>query len=97
MRRAAKKDANQGAIVQALRKCGASVHVLNEAGAPDLLVGIRGLNLLVEVKDGAKCPSARRLTAAQLVWHKAWKGQVWVLDSVDGIGTLLARATEGEP
>lgn len=69
-------DANQAAIVGALRACGATVQSLAAVGSgvPDLLVLHRGRLLLVEVKDGAKSPSARRLTAAQVDWHERWRG-----------------------
>lgn len=74
--RAAKVDDNHVAVVQALRKAGATVQSLAGVGkgVPDLLVGIRGRTMLVEVKDGAKVPSARRLTEDQLKWHGAWQG-----------------------
>jgi len=76
MRRAAKVDANQIQIVEALRACGATVQPLHTVGAgvPDLLVGYRGKTALVEVKDGARPPSERRLTDDQLVWHGNWRG-----------------------
>lgn len=76
MRRAARTDANQTAIVKALRQIGCTVQSLAAVGdgVPDLLVGAYGQTLLMEVKDGAKPPSARRLTEDQLVWHGAWTG-----------------------
>ena len=76
MRRAAKIDSNQTAVVSALRAAGATVQSLAAVGAgvPDLLIGFRGQTLLVEVKDGAKAPSARRLTPDQLEWHGKWQG-----------------------
>jgi hypothetical protein len=76
MRRAAKVDSNQPAIVDALRACGATVQPLHTVGAgvPDLLVGYRGKTALVEVKDGARPPSERRLTDDQLTWHGNWRG-----------------------
>ncbi len=76
MRRAAKIDANQVAIVKALRQIGCTVQSLAAVGdgVPDLLVGAYGQTLLLEVKDGSKCPSKRRLTEDQLVWHGAWTG-----------------------
>lgn len=76
MRRAAKIDANQTAIVKALRQIGCTVQSLAAVGdgVPDLLVGAYGQTLLMEVKDGKKPPSARRLTEDQLVWHGAWTG-----------------------
>ena len=85
MRRAAKIDANQPAIVAALRRAGASVQPLHSVGGgcPDLMVGYRGLTYAIEVKDGAKPPSARKLTPDQIEWHAAWRGHVDVVTGVD--------------
>lgn len=85
MRRAAKVDRNQSEIVQALRDAGASVHPCHAAGQgfPDLAVGFRGKNYLIEVKDGALAPSDRKLTPAQKEWHGGWKGHVAVVSSVE--------------
>lgn len=85
VRRAAKVDANQTEIVKALRQVGASVQSLASTGkgCPDLLVGIRGLNFLIEVKDGAKPKSDRKLTPDQVVWHQTWRGRVYVVESVE--------------
>lgn len=76
MRRAAKIDANQPEIVRELSARGASVQSLSGVGAgvPDLLVGYRGVTYLLEVKDGAKPPSARELTLEQIDWHVEWRG-----------------------
>jgi hypothetical protein len=85
MRRAAKVDANQADIVAALRKIGASVQPLHSVGqgCPDLLVGWRGMNTVLEVKDGKKPPSARKLTTDQVIWHEGWRGQVAVVETVE--------------
>lgn len=85
MRRAAKVDANQAEIVSALRKIGASVQPLHAVGAgcPDLLVGWRGMTSLLEVKDGSKPPSARKLTEDQVKWHAEWRGQVAVVETIE--------------
>jgi hypothetical protein len=76
MRRAAKIDANQEAVVSALRSAGATVQSLASVGkgVPDLLVGFKGQTLLMEVKDGLKAVSKQRLTEDQLTWHGNWKG-----------------------
>jgi hypothetical protein len=67
MRRRAKVDANQSLIVDALRERGWFVHSTAQLGRgfPDLLIGRKGVLRLVEVKDGAKVPSARKLTAKE--------------------------------
>lgn len=85
MRRAAKVDANQPEIVAALRKSGCSVEHLHQVGkgCPDLLVGVAGINILMEVKDGAKPPSARKLTPDQVEWHGKWLGQKVVVSTVE--------------
>lgn len=97
MRTAAKVDANQPEIVAALRSAGATVQPLHSVGqgCPDLLVGYRGQTYAIEVKDGRKPPSARKLTPAQEDWHGAWKGHVAVVSSVDealaAIGANVVR------
>lgn len=84
MRRAAKVDENQSAIVEALRLVGCTVQPLHAVGkgCPDLLAGRNGINVLLEIKDGSKPPSARKLTRDQVLWHDAWRGQVAVVTSV---------------
>ena len=96
MRRAAKIDDNQNEIVKALRQSGASVQTLAAVGqgVPDILVGYRGRNLCVEIKDGGKCPSKRKLTADQVKWHSEWKGQVCVVESVDEAVALIKQPTK---
>jgi hypothetical protein len=92
MRRAAKVDANQEQVVQALRAAGATVQSLAGVGVgvPDLLVGHQGKTILLEVKDGRKVPSARRLTEDQLKWHGAWRGgPLAVVDGVDAALRVL--------
>lgn len=97
MRRAAKIDANQPAIVKALRSAGARVQSLASVGkgCPDLLVGFGGKNLLLEVKDGAKPPSARKLTPLEVEWHSQWTGfgQVAVVESPEQAVRLLIEST----
>ena len=84
--RAAKIDANQEAVVTALRAAGATVQSLAGVGkgVPDLLVGFKGQTLLLEIKDGNKPPSKRSLNEDQLRWHGNWKGgALAVVDSPD--------------
>jgi hypothetical protein len=83
----ARVDANQAAIVSALRKIGAFVQSLAEIGkgCPDILVCFRGIWAVMEIKDGTKPPSARRLTPDEVKWHQAALqcGPVHVVESVE--------------
>ena len=86
MRRAARVDANHTAVMTALGGMGCSVQSLANqgGGVPDLLVGYRGQTFLVEVKDGKKAPSRRKLTDDQGKWHAWWRGSpVYVVHSPD--------------
>lgn len=63
------------------------------AGFPDLVIGLAGkrgrVNLLVEVKDGAKIPSQRGLTNAEQEFRDGWRGQYAVVESVADLLALL--------
>lgn len=90
MMRNARVDQNHKAIVDAFRRMGASVlslAPLRKTGAPDLVVGIRGLTFLVEVKKPKDDPRP-----AQREWHAQWRGsKVQVVHSPDEAAALLAR------
>ena len=92
MRRAAKVDANHRLIVGALLSCGCAVEDTSGIGRgfADLLVYHRSTRrlLLVEVKDGDKPPSARKLTKAQELWHARFP--VHVVESVEQALALVA-------
>jgi len=75
MRKAARRDANERRVIDALRSCGAYVKQINDEGLADLLVYYRGHTLILEVKDGDKPPSARALTPAEQKFHDEWPGQ----------------------
>ncbi len=73
-------DINQAEIVAALRGLGASVQPLQavRGGCPDLLVGWRGRNYLLEVKG-----EHGRLTECEDRWLIGWTGQVQIVHDVD--------------
>ena len=87
IRRAAKVDANQEDIVKALRAVGCSVLSLAAMGkgCPDLLVAtpFTRRTFLMEIKDGEKIPSKRRLKPTQTKFHAEWRGSIVVVMSVE--------------
>lgn len=90
--RARRVDANQPAIVAALRKIGFSVAITSGAGDgfPDIVVGRNHRNWLIEIKDENKPPSHRVLTPEQDKFHDEWRGQVDVVKSVDEAINLVS-------
>lgn len=90
MRSRPRTDATHAAIVSALRACGASVVSLAGLGdgTPDLLVGYRGHDRLLEVKA-----AHGRLRATQLEWHARWAGRRVVVvrcvdEALEAVGVL---------
>lgn len=77
---AAKIDANQTEIVEALRQVGCSVEITSRLGKgyPDLTVGYRGVTYLIEVKT-----DKGKLTTDQIRWQARWRGHVKVVRSVN--------------
>src|SRR5687767_2174452 len=90
MRRAARVDPNQKAIVDALRKVGATVQHLHQLGqgCPDLLVAYRDALYLMEVKQ----PKGK-LTPDQVEWIRVWGGPVFVVRTPEE--ALLVLASNG--
>jgi len=73
-------DNNQESIVADLRNIGCSVEVLSQVGGgcPDILVGYRGDNYLMEIKG-----QRGLLSDDQVEWHMGWNGQVAIVRSFD--------------
>lgn len=85
MRRAAKIDVNQPAIVETFAKAGWSVLSLAGVGkgVHDLLIGRPGINVLVEIKNGDNPPSGRSLTEDQVEFHAEWLGPQDICTSIE--------------
>lgn len=72
-------DILRAEIVEALREVGATVVSLYKVGGcPELLVGFRGTNYLLNVTT----PTGH-VAAIRWLWGETWTGQVVVVRSVD--------------
>lgn len=81
MRKRGRTDANQAAIVSALRQAGCSVWVTSSLGGgfPDLVVADRnGANVLLEIKDGKG-----DLTPDEREFFAEWRGPVHLVRTPD--------------
>jgi len=88
MRKHGKVDAIQKECVDEARKFGASVISLASVGkgCPDLLIGWRGKNFLVEIKSHDKAT----LTQDQRIMHATYCGKIYVVYSAEELlETLL--------
>jgi len=96
-----KVDQNHSDIVEVFRSYpGVSVFSIAAVGdgVPDLVVGMDGWTILVEVKVGRK-----KLNALQVSWHDSWQGTPVVIIRSPGDvhslvrNTRMARRVFGDP
>lgn len=94
--RARKVDANQPAIVDALRKIGACVIDLSGVGVGvmDLLVIYRGMTHMIEIKNPARKQKNGGLTPAQIERHAEIGragGEVHIIRTIDEAIALVTK------
>jgi len=96
-RRANRVDTNAKAICEEFRKEGAWVFVMPPGAGFDLLVAWNGHLIAVEVKDGRKPPSARKLTERENDVRKAfdWRGITYhIVENIDDAHDVLGEYEE---
>jgi len=73
-------DSNQDAIVNDLRRLGASVKSLHEVGGgvPDLLCAFAGANYLIELKF-----LKGKLNERQERFHRSWNGPIYTCRTLE--------------
>ena len=85
-RTAARRDSNEPEIVQAYIAAGCTVVRLSAKGCPDLLVGLHGVNYLIEVKE-----DKGKLTYDQIEFHETWGGQVAIVRTIEEALEVIGR------
>lgn len=78
-RKAARRDKNESDIIAGLARLnGVTIRQISGAGVPDLLIGYRGQNFLLEVKT-----ETGKLTPAQIDFFDTWNGQKAVVRTLE--------------
>ena len=91
-----RKDSNHREIIDFFRKCGAIVDDVSDlAGLGyDCVVHYAKTIVLCEIKDGAKPPSARRLTESEEAAQARHGSKFAVIESIEQARGLLANMVE---
>ena len=85
-RRAAKVDDNQSEIVMLFRKLGWTVLIISQLkNCCDIIVSKNGRTIAIEIKDGAKPPSARKLSEGELRFKDNWQGEYQLVICSDDV------------
>lgn len=86
MRWAARVDANHSEIREFYRALGFStLDIFQLKKCADIVVCKWGITDIVEVKDGSKPLSKRKLTKEEQDFHNAWNGRIWIVESIDDV------------
>jgi hypothetical protein len=72
-----RKDANHPTLREGWRRLGGSwLDLVPETGGePDALIGWRGQDRLIEIKNPLARKSKQRPRANQREWHRSWRGR----------------------
>ncbi|MEO9497674.1 MAG: hypothetical protein ABJG42_24585 [Vibrio splendidus] len=82
-RRAARVDDNQKAVVALFRKLGWYVLIVSQLkNCCDIIVSKGGRTVAIEIKDGKKPASARKLSSGEEEFRDNWLGE-WRLVETD--------------
>lgn len=88
-RRAARTDDNQTEIVKTFRSLGWYVLIISQLkNCCDLMVSKGGRTVAVEVKDGKKPPSQRKLSTGEDKFKNQWLGEYALIESIDDVLNL---------
>lgn len=94
MRYAAKKDGNHAELRKQCAGLGISwqdIAPSKGGGQPDALLGWRGRNRIVEIKDPEASNTDRKLRPNQVAWARAWQGEKPV--KVETLAEIVALFT----
>ena len=94
-------DRNQAEAIAYIRSCGMSVQTLHSVGngCPDLLVGWRSHDYLVEIKRRRDDGYVTQPTQCQRDWHAAWAGDpvIVAVSGKDAVEQIVERHKGGSP
>ncbi|MBO2009199.1 hypothetical protein [Hymenobacter negativus] len=93
----ARVDANQPAVVAALRGIGASVlHLHTLPNCFDILVGFRKRDFIMEIKDGSLPESKRQLTEGEAKFRDEWRGGTYHIVTTPDEAIAIVTAPESK-
>ncbi|MEE9351679.1 MAG: hypothetical protein V3U78_05420 [Thiotrichaceae bacterium] len=95
--RANRIDSNQTEIVAHFREWGCSVlNISSLKNCADIIVALHGRSIVVEIKDGSKPKSARKLTSGEESFKQSWKGCWRLVESIKDADKVIAELTSPE-
>ena len=86
MRLAARKDDNHNEISNAFEHLGWSVlDIYKIPNCADIIVGKWKRSIVIEIKDGSKPPSKRKLTPGEISFRDRWRGDYRIVTCIQDV------------
>ena len=86
MRLAARKDDNHKEISLTFERLGWSVlDIYQIPNCADIIVGKWNHSIVIEIKDGSKPPSKRKLTQGEISFRDRWRGDYRIVTCIQDV------------
>lgn len=90
-------DSNQTEIVKHFRAWGCSVLIIADLkNCCDVIVAKHGRTIAVELKDGVKPKSARKLTPGEIKFEEGWLGAWRLVQSIKDADNVISELNSPE-
>lgn len=95
-RRAAKTDDNQKEVVSLFRKLGWYVLIVSQLkNCCDIIVSKGGATYAIEIKDGKKPPSSRKLSEGEEKFKNEWLGEWRLVETNEDVLRINEELSNG--
>jgi hypothetical protein len=92
MRRANRRDSNHREVINEFEKLGWEVlDIADLKNCCDIVAAVNNITICVEIKDGSKPPSQRKLTSGEDAFMKRWKGLWFKVETLDDVRFINNR------
>lgn len=95
--RAAKVDENQPEVVKLFRRLGWSVLIISQLkNCCDIIVAKDKRTIAIEIKDGSKKPSARKLSEGEIKFRDNWQGEWMLVETLEHVMIINSEHNKGK-
>jgi len=90
-------DSNQTELIKHFKSFGCSVlNISSLKNCCDAIISLHGRSIFIEIKDGKKVPSARKLTEGELKFKAETLGAWRLVESIKDADKVIAELTSTE-
>jgi hypothetical protein len=90
MKRDARQDRNHNEVKDYFEDYGCSVlNIFQLKNCADIIVAKNNITCIVEIKDGLKCPSQRKLSDGEIKFRDSWLGEWRLVETLEDAAAIV--------